>query len=84
MSNGDVLAISDGDSNLDKDRLLNSACVFHMCPNWNLFSTYEIVSKGIVVMENNISCCVASNDKVRLQLLDGTVRTLIRLDVLQI
>lgn len=44
--------------------------------NQNLFIIYEIVLKGIVVIRNNASCKVAGIGRVRLKLLDVTIRTL--------
>lgn len=46
----ELLAISEDDFNLDDDCILNTACTFHTCPYPNLFSIYETVSKGVVVM----------------------------------
>lgn len=40
LSDGDVLMISDMESKPDEKWILDTACVFHMCPNQNLFETY--------------------------------------------
>ena len=47
-----------------------------MCPNRDWVSTYEIVSKGVVVMGNNASCKIAGIGMVRIKMFDGVVRTL--------
>ena len=47
-----------------------------MCPNQDWFSTYEIVSKGAVLMGNNASCKIASIGIVRIKMFDGVVRIL--------
>ena len=52
-SDGELLVISDSGSKPCEDWILDSACTFHMCPNRDWFSTYEIVSKGAMLMRNN-------------------------------
>ena len=47
-----------------------------MCPNRDWVSTYEIVSKGVVVMGNNASCKIVGIGMVRIKMFDGVVRTL--------
>ncbi|KAL6347533.1 hypothetical protein AAG906_026057 [Vitis piasezkii] len=47
-----------------------------MCPNQDWFSTYEIVSKGIVLIGNNASCKIAGIGTVIIKMFDGVVRTL--------
>lgn len=37
---------------------------------------YETVTRGSVVMENNEPCKIAGIDKVRINIFDGTIRTL--------
>ncbi|KAL6341385.1 hypothetical protein AAG906_032503 [Vitis piasezkii] len=39
-----------------------------MCPNRDWVSTYEIVSKGVVVMGNNASCKIAGIGMVRIKM----------------
>lgn len=43
--NGKILVILDGNSVSDEDWILDAAYTFHICPNWDMFSTYEIVPK---------------------------------------
>ncbi|PON40738.1 hypothetical protein TorRG33x02_339640, partial [Trema orientale] len=50
--------------------------MFHMCPNKDWFSTYETVSKGIVLMGNNAPYKVASIGTVKIKMFDGVIRTL--------
>ena len=76
VCDGDLLAISNIKSKPWEDWILDSECVFHMCPNKDLFTTYETVSKCVVVMRNNAPCRVTGIGIVRLKLLDGTIRML--------
>ncbi|KAL3505148.1 hypothetical protein ACH5RR_034989 [Cinchona calisaya] len=47
-----------------------------MCPNRDLFSTYESCNSGIVLMGNNVVCNVVGKGTVRIKMHDGIVRTL--------
>ena len=47
-----------------------------MCPNRDLFSTYETMSTCVVVMGNNASCKITGIGIVRIKMFDGVVRTL--------
>ena len=47
-----------------------------MCPNRDSFSTYETVSKGIVLMGNEASSKIADVDIVRIKMLDGIVKNI--------
>lgn len=73
------MVVSNIESKPEEDWILDSACVFHMCPNKELFTTYEIVSQCDVVMENKVPCRIAEIGKVILKLMDGTIRTLDRI-----
>ena len=42
-----------------------------MCPNWDWFSRYEIVSKGVVLMGNDAFYKIAGVSIVRIKMLDG-------------
>ena len=46
--------------------ILDYGCTFHMTPNRDWFSIYELVYKGTVLMGNNASCKVACIRIVRL------------------
>ena len=47
-----------------------------MTPNWDWFSTYEPMYKGMVLMGNNASCNVVGIRTVRIRIIDGVVLTL--------
>ena len=42
----------------ENEWILDSGCSFHMTPNKDLFTTYEIVDGGNVTMGNNATCKV--------------------------
>ena len=47
-----------------------------MCPNRDLFSTYESCNGGIILMGNNAACDVVGRGTIRIKIHDGIVRTL--------
>lgn len=47
-----------------------------MCHNRDLFTTYEVVSKGVVLMENNTPYKIVGIRTIRIKMFDGVVRTL--------
>ena len=55
-----VRPCNDANSRVGENWILDSGCTFHMTPNWDWFSTYEPMHKGVVSMGNNASCKVAS------------------------
>ena len=59
QTNKELLVVSDANSRASENWILYSGCTFHMNPNWDWFSTYEPVHKGVVLMGNNASCKVA-------------------------
>lgn len=65
-------------SKLMSEWILDSKCIFHMCPNKNLFPTYSpIEGEGEVeLMGNNSSCKIISTDTIQIWMHDGTIRTL--------
>ena len=73
-SNGELLAVFHGDSKPSEEWVLDSSCTFHMCPNRDWFSTYEIVSKGTVLMGKEASSKVADVGIVRIKMLDEIVK----------
>lgn len=73
-NNGEPLIISDGDFKPDKDWILNTTCIFHMCPNRDLFLTYETIFKCVVVMENNSPCRIVGIGRVKIKIFDGIIR----------
>ena len=52
-NDGDLLIALDGDSKPFENWILDSGCMFHMCPNWEWFSTYETMSTSAVMMGTN-------------------------------
>ncbi|KAF3612386.1 hypothetical protein FXO38_36869 [Capsicum annuum] len=75
-SDGELFVVFDGNSKPCEDWILDSASTFHMCHNQDWFTTYETVSKGVVLMGNNIPCKIASIGTIRIKMFDGVVRTL--------
>ncbi|XP_070043019.1 uncharacterized mitochondrial protein AtMg00300-like [Nicotiana tomentosiformis] len=47
-----------------------------MCPNRDLFTTYESIGGGVVLMGNNAACKVIGKGTVRIKMHDSMVRTL--------
>ncbi|KAG8491187.1 hypothetical protein CXB51_014418 [Gossypium anomalum] len=75
-SDGELLVTSVNDSKVSKEWILDSGCTFRMSPNRNWFTTYEIVSEGVVLMRNNASCKIAGVGTIKVKMFDGVVRTL--------
>ncbi|WP_409411018.1 hypothetical protein, partial [Escherichia coli] len=44
------------DSKVSEEWILDLGYTFHISPNRDWFTTYEIVSEGVVSMGNNASC----------------------------
>ncbi|KAG8482734.1 hypothetical protein CXB51_024185 [Gossypium anomalum] len=72
----ELLVASVNDSKVSKEWILNSGYTFHMSPNRDWFTTYEIVSEGVVLMGNNASCKIAGVGTIKVKMFDGVVRTL--------
>ncbi|KAG8481838.1 hypothetical protein CXB51_027155 [Gossypium anomalum] len=75
-SNGELLVASVNDSKVSEEWILDSGCTFHMSPNRDWFTTYKIVSEGVVLMGNNASCKIAGVGTIKVKMFDGVVRTL--------
>lgn len=75
-NDGELLVISNSDFKLDEEWITDTICIFYMCLNRDLFSTYKIVSKGFGVMRNNSHCRITGIGRVRIKMLDGIVKTL--------
>lgn len=56
--------------------ILDTGCTFHMCPYKDLFTTFEPVDCGVVLMGNDAQCKVAGIGTVQIKTNDGVVRTL--------
>ncbi|KAG8480001.1 hypothetical protein CXB51_025036 [Gossypium anomalum] len=75
-SDGELLVASVNDSKVSKEWIFDSGCIFHMSPNWDWFTTYEIVSEGVILMGNNASCKIAGVGTIKVKMFDRAVRTL--------
>ncbi|KAG8478742.1 hypothetical protein CXB51_028655 [Gossypium anomalum] len=75
-SDGELLVASVNNSKLSEEWILDSGCTFHMSPNWDWFTAYEIVSEGVVLMGNNASCKITGFGTIKVKMFDGVVRTL--------
>ena len=75
-SDGELLVVSNGDSNSSEEWVLDFGCTFHMFSNKEWFSINEIVSKGIVLMGKDASFKIAVVGTIRIKMYDGTVRML--------
>ncbi|KAG8479138.1 hypothetical protein CXB51_029778 [Gossypium anomalum] len=75
-SDGELLVASVNDSKVSEEWILDSGCTFHMSPNRDWFTTYEIVSECVVLIGNNTSCKIAGVGTIKVKMFDGVVRTL--------
>ncbi|KAG8496701.1 hypothetical protein CXB51_007821 [Gossypium anomalum] len=75
-SDGELLVASVNDSKVSEEWILDSGCTFHMSPNRDWFTTYEIVPEGVVLMGNNASCKIAGVGTIKVKMFDGVVRIL--------
>ncbi|KAG8498240.1 hypothetical protein CXB51_007432 [Gossypium anomalum] len=75
-SDGELLVASVNDSKVSEEWILDSGCTFHISPNQDWFTTYETVSKGVVLMGNNASCKIAGVGTIKVKMFDGVIRTL--------
>ena len=56
--------------------ILDSRCSYHMCPDQNLFTTYNYFNRGEVLMGNNTMCKVIRLGTIRFKIFDGMNREL--------
>ncbi|KAG8483146.1 hypothetical protein CXB51_022101 [Gossypium anomalum] len=73
---GELLVASVNNSKVSEEWILDSSCTFHMSLNQDWFTTYETVSEGVILMENNASCKIAGVGTIKVKMFDGVVRTL--------
>ncbi|MCQ7691360.1 DDE-type integrase/transposase/recombinase, partial [Salmonella enterica] len=73
---GNIFSATDDRTRSKNEWILDSGCSYHMCPNRDLFSTYESCNGGIVLMGNNAACDVVGRGTIRIKMHDGIVRTL--------
>ena len=76
FSDGKILVASNDSQKACEEWILDSGCTYHMCPNRDWFSTYESVSKGVILMGNNASCKIVGVETIKIRMFDGIVRTL--------
>ncbi|XP_057958735.1 pentatricopeptide repeat-containing protein At4g33170-like [Malania oleifera] len=55
---------------------LDSACSYLMCLYRDWFDSYEPISGGMVLMDNNASCGLLGIGTVKIRMFDGVVRTI--------
>ncbi|PHT52051.1 hypothetical protein CQW23_06513 [Capsicum baccatum] len=48
-----------------------------MCPNKDLFSTYDPIECGVIMVGNNVGCKIVGKGTVRIKMYNGIIRTLI-------
>ena len=78
-SDGEMLVVSvfAGCAETNDEWILDTACTFHMCPNRDWFTAYELVnSVGSVLMGDDSACKVAGIGSIRIKMFDETIRTL--------
>ncbi|KAG8503323.1 hypothetical protein CXB51_001371 [Gossypium anomalum] len=75
-SNGELLVISVNNFKVSEEWILYSGYTFHMTPNRDWFTTYEIVSEDVILMGNNASCKIVGVGTIKLKMFDRVVRTL--------
>ncbi|KAG8503211.1 hypothetical protein CXB51_001212 [Gossypium anomalum] len=75
-SDGELLVASINDSKVSEEWILDSGCTFHMSPNRDWFTIYEIVSESVVLIGINASCKIAGVGTIKVKMFDGVVRTL--------
>ncbi|KAG8486155.1 hypothetical protein CXB51_019539 [Gossypium anomalum] len=75
-SDSELLVTSVNDSKVSEEWILGSGCTFHMSPNRDWFTTYEMVFEGVVLMGNNASCKIVGVGTIKVKMFDGVIRTL--------
>ncbi|KAF3671488.1 hypothetical protein FXO37_08023 [Capsicum annuum] len=74
---GAIFLVTENISCSNYEWILDSACSFHMCPNKDLLTTYDLVEGGFVLVGNNVACKIIGKGTVRIKMQDGIVKTLI-------
>ncbi|KAF3617853.1 hypothetical protein FXO38_33740 [Capsicum annuum] len=73
---GAIFLVTENISCSNYEWILDSACSFHMCPNKDLLTTYDLVEGGFVLVGNNVACKIIGKGTVRIKMQDGIVKTL--------
>ncbi|KAK0588992.1 hypothetical protein LWI29_008208 [Acer saccharum] len=68
----EVLAVSTEDRS--SEWILDSGCSFHMCPKKEMFTEFQELNSGSVLMGNNQQCNVEGIGSVALRMYDGMAR----------
>ncbi|KAF3642236.1 Polygalacturonase [Capsicum annuum] len=75
-SEGTIFLETNSSFKSNDEWILDSDFSYHMYPNRDLFTTFESVGGGVVLMGKNTLCKVFDKDTVRIRIHDGMVRTL--------
>ena len=75
-TDGDMLSVASNLEHHVDSWILDSACSFHVTSNRYWFDTYRSVNYGIVTMDNGAYCKIIGIGNIRINMLDGVVRTL--------
>ncbi|KAF3655417.1 hypothetical protein FXO37_15950 [Capsicum annuum] len=62
---GVVYLVTENNFCSNNEWILDSSCSFHMCPNMNVFSSYDSIKGGIVFAGNNAACQIVEKGEVR-------------------
>nr|CAN60994.1 hypothetical protein VITISV_036935 [Vitis vinifera] len=55
----------------------SEGCSYHMSPNRNWFSTYQLIDGGKILMGNDVACKVIGIDIIQIKMQGAIIRTLI-------
>jgi hypothetical protein len=72
-NNGNVLVVTS--SSISEGWVLDYACSFHLCPNWDWFVFYKNTD-GTVLMGNDMACKIVGIGTIKVKMYDKIVRTL--------
>jgi hypothetical protein len=68
--------VSKGTNSLENSRVLNFECCFHVCWNIDWFNTCKTCDEGFVTLASNVECKIVGIDKIKVKMLDGTMKVL--------
>lgn len=77
QSGEELLEISDNGFKPYEKWVIDKVYTFHMCPNRDQLVTYEGVSRGTLIMENNATCKITGVGTIRIKMFNGVIRTLV-------
>ena len=75
INEGDVCSVI-ADHKVSDAWILDSGCLFHMCPERKYFDTYRACDASTVMMGNGSASRVVGIGTVKMKMFDGVVRTL--------